>query len=152
METPRLSHDHHPTFCGSRPPRPMIEALWLVTRNFLSQLHCICMHMYVCMTLYVYMSIVCVSLCCVTHRYFSMYIMYVCMNARMHARIYAYIHMCICVCYVILFYMLCYVIWLFVKRLSQESIQRRSQRDRLVKIKVFKLRRDADDIPCNITL
>ena len=29
-----------------------------------------------------------------------------------------------------------YVIWLFVKRLSQEAIQRRSQRDRLVKIKV----------------
>src|SRR6218665_1986715 len=51
-------------------------------------------------------------------------------------------------CYV----MLCYVIWLFVKRLSKEAIQRRSQRDRLVKIKVFKLRRDADDIPCNITL
>src|SRR6218665_3289679 len=48
--------------------------------------------------------------------------------------------------------MLCYVIWLFVKRLSQEDIQRRSQRDRLVKIKVFKLRRDADDILCNITL
>src|SRR6218665_3270122 len=48
--------------------------------------------------------------------------------------------------------MLCYLIWLFVKRLSQEAIQRRSQRDRLVKIKVFKLRRDADDIPCNITL
>ena len=48
--------------------------------------------------------------------------------------------------------MLCYVIWLFVKRLSQEAIQRRSQRERLVKIKVFKLRRDADDIPCNITL
>src|SRR6218665_2209835 len=48
--------------------------------------------------------------------------------------------------------MLCYVIWLFVKHLSQEAIQRRSQRDSLVKIKVFKLRRDADDIPCNITL
>src|SRR6218665_581037 len=48
--------------------------------------------------------------------------------------------------------MLCYVIWLFVKRLSQEATQRRSQRDRLVKINVFKLRRDADDIPCNITL
>src|SRR6218665_3954022 len=47
---------------------------------------------------------------------------------------------------------LCYVIWLFVKRISQEAIQRRSQRDRLVKIKDFKLRRDADDIPCNITL
>src|SRR6218665_1121729 len=46
----------------------------------------------------------------------------------------------------------CNVIWLFVKRLSQEAIQRRSQSDRLVKIKVFKLRRDADDIPCNITL
>src|SRR6218665_2649898 len=45
---------------------------------------------------------------------------------------------------------ICYVIWLFVKRLSQEAIQRRSQRDRLVKIKVFKLRRDADDIPCNM--
>ena len=48
--------------------------------------------------------------------------------------------------------MLCYVIWLFVKCLSQEAIQRRSQHDRLVKIKVFKLRRDADDIPCNTTL
>ena len=49
---------------------------------------------------------------------------------------------------------ICYVtcIWLFVKRLSQKAIQRRSQRDRLVKIKVCKLRRDADDIPCNITL
>src|SRR6218665_1964719 len=47
--------------------------------------------------------------------------------------------------------MLC-VIWLFVKRLSQEAIQRRSQRDRPVKIKVFKLQRDADDISCNITL
>ena len=56
-------------------------------------------------------------------------------------------------CYVILCYvMLCYVIWLFVKRLSQKAIQRLSQRDRLVKIKVLKLRRDADDIPCNITL
>src|SRR6218665_2963656 len=32
---------------------------------------------------------------------------------------------------------ICYVIWLFVKRLSQEAIQRRSQRDRLVKIKVY---------------
>ena len=34
--------------------------------------------------------------------------------------------------------MLCHVIilWLFVKRLSQKAIQRRSQRDRLVKIKV----------------
>src|SRR6218665_1541242 len=48
--------------------------------------------------------------------------------------------------------LLCYVIWLFVKRLSQEAIQRRSQHDRLVKIKIFKLRRDTDDIPCNITL
>src|SRR6218665_3826079 len=50
--------------------------------------------------------------------------------------------------------LLYYVIWLglFVKRLSQKAIQRRSQCDRLVKIKVFKLRRDADDIPCNITL
>src|SRR6218665_469211 len=48
--------------------------------------------------------------------------------------------------------LVCYVIWLFVKRLSQEAIQRRSQRERLVKIKVFKLGRDADDIPCNITL
>src|SRR6218665_3188604 len=48
--------------------------------------------------------------------------------------------------------MLCYVIWLFVKHLSQKAIQRRSQRDRLVKIKVFKLRRDADDIPGSITL
>jgi len=40
---------------------------------------------------------------------------------------------------------LCYVMWLFVKRLSQ----RRSQHDRFVKIKVFKLRGDADDIPCS---
>jgi len=48
--------------------------------------------------------------------------------------------------------MLYYVIRLFVKRLSQAAIQRRSQRDRLVKIKVFKLRRDADEILCNITL
>src|SRR6218665_2239621 len=48
--------------------------------------------------------------------------------------------------------MLCYKLWLFVKRLSHEAIQRRSQRDRLVKIKVFKLRRDADDILCNFTL
>src|SRR6218665_346558 len=48
--------------------------------------------------------------------------------------------------------MLCYVIWLFVKRISQKAIQRRSQRDRLVKMKVFKLRRDADDIPCRILL
>src|SRR6218665_448707 len=56
-------------------------------------------------------------------------------------------------CYVKLCYFLTYnVIWLFVKRLSQEAIQRRSQRDTLVKIKGFKLRRDADDIPCNITL
>src|SRR6218665_2223921 len=51
-----------------------------------------------------------------------------------------------------IFRTLCYVIWLFVKRLSQKAIQRRSQRDRLVKIKVFKLRGDADDIPCSITL
>ena len=48
--------------------------------------------------------------------------------------------------------MLCYIIWLFVKRFSQGAIQRRSQRDRLLKIKVFNLWRDADDIPCNITL
>src|SRR6218665_3416742 len=46
--------------------------------------------------------------------------------------------------------MLCYAIWLFVKRLSRKAVQRRSQLDRLVKIKVFKLRRDADDIPCII--
>src|SRR6218665_2388938 len=50
------------------------------------------------------------------------------------------------------FLVLCYVMGLFVNRISQEAIQRRSQRDRLLKIKVFKLRRDADDIPCNITL
>ena len=49
-------------------------------------------------------------------------------------------------------YMLCYIIWLFIKCLSQKAIQRHSQRDRLVKMKVFKLRRDADDIPCSITL
>src|SRR6218665_1816445 len=54
--------------------------------------------------------------------------------------------------HVLCYVMLCYVIWLFVKRLSQEAIQRRSQRDRLVKRKVFKLRRDADDIPCSTTL
>jgi len=47
--------------------------------------------------------------------------------------------------------MLCNVIWLCIKRLSQKAIQRRSQRDKLVKIKVFKLRRDADDTPCIIT-
>ena len=68
----------------------------------------------------------------------------------MHHHIYyiynIYIHVCMRI------FMLCYVIWLFVKRLSQEAIQRRSQRDRLVKIKVLKLRRDADDILCNITL
>src|SRR6218665_2559352 len=111
METPRLSHDHHPKFCGSRPPRPMIEALWLVTRHFLSQLHCICMHIYVCMTLYVYMSTVCVSLCCVTHRYFSMYIMYVCMNACTHVYMHTYtcVYVYVMLCYVILCYMLCYV-------------------------------------------
>src|SRR6218665_2130962 len=64
---------------------------------------------------------------------------------------------CLCVCvhvFACVFrrLVLCYVIWLFVKRLSQEAIQRRSQHDRLVKIKVFKQRRDADDNPCNITL
>ena len=47
---------------------------------------------------------------------------------------------------------LCYVIWLFVKRLSQKALQRRSQYDRQVKLKVFKLQRDANDIPCSITL
>src|SRR6218665_3346397 len=56
-------------------------------------------------------------------------------------------------CYVLLCYvMLCYVIWLFVKPLFQKAIQRRSQRDRLVKMKVFKLRRDADYNPCSIAL
>src|SRR6218665_3219963 len=67
-----------------------------------------------------------------------------------------YVMLCyfyVMLCYVMLCYvMLCYVIWSFIKCLSQETIQRRSQRDRLVKIKVFQLRRDADDIPCNITL
>jgi len=48
--------------------------------------------------------------------------------------------------------MLCYLIWLFIKHLSHKAIQRRSQCDRLVKMKVFKLRRDAYDIPCSITL
>ena len=43
--------------------------------------------------------------------------------------------------------MLCYMVICSLKRLSQEAIQRRSQRDRLVKIKVLKLHRDADDIP-----
>ena len=47
--------------------------------------------------------------------------------------------------------MLCYMVICKVP-LTGGYIQRRSQRDRLVKIKVFKLRRDADDIPCNITL
>src|SRR6218665_2691047 len=46
----------------------------------------------------------------------------------------------------------CYVIGLFVKHLPQKAIRRRSQRHRLVKIKVFKLRRDAGDINCSITL
>src|SRR6218665_1149498 len=48
--------------------------------------------------------------------------------------------------------MLCYMVICSLKRLSQEAIKRRSQRDRQVKIKVLKLRRDADDIPCSITL
>src|SRR6218665_3387214 len=34
----------------------------------------------------------------------------------------------------------------------QEAIHRRSQRDRQVKRRVFKLRRDASDIPCGIKL
>jgi len=48
--------------------------------------------------------------------------------------------------------LLSYGMWLFVKRLSQKAVQRHSQHDKLVKMKVFKLRRDADDIPCSITL
>src|SRR6218665_3250451 len=36
--------------------------------------------------------------------------------------------------------------------MSNRLIQRRSHRDWQVKRKVFKLRRDADDIPCSITL
>ena len=46
--------------------------------------------------------------------------------------------------------MLCYMV--IYKAPLQKAIQRRSQHDRLVKMKVFKLRRDADDIPCSITL
>ena len=46
--------------------------------------------------------------------------------------------------------MLCYMA--ICKASLAEGYQRRSQRDRLVKVKVFKLRRDADDIPCSITL
>ena len=38
-----------------------------------------------------------------------------------------------------------------VERLSQKAIQRRSQRDRQVKRKFFKLRRNAGNIPCSIT-
>lgn len=45
-----------------------------------------------------------------------------------------------------------YVIWLFVKHLSQDAIQRRSQCCRQAKRKVFKLWRDSGDIPCSITL
>ena len=50
--------------------------------------------------------------------------------------------------------MLCYVIllWLFLKRLSQEALQRRSQRERMVKIKVSKQRREADDIEWDSTV
>jgi len=36
--------------------------------------------------------------------------------------------------------------------LTEGHNQRRHQRDRVLKIKVFKLRRDADDILCSITL
>ena len=43
--------------------------------------------------------------------------------------------------------MLCYM-----DILSQKAIQRCSQRDRQMKRKVFKLRRDADDIPRSIKL
>jgi len=42
--------------------------------------------------------------------------------------------------------------WLFVKRFSQEAIQRHSQRDRPMKIKVFRQWRDAGDIPWRIIL
>jgi len=38
---------------------------------------------------------------------------------------------------------------LFVKRLLQEAIQRRSRRDRQLKWKVFELRRHSGDIPCS---
>src|SRR6218665_3182546 len=50
-----------------------------------------------------------------------------------------YVMLCfVMVCYATLCYvMLCYVIRLFVKHLSQGTIQRRSQRDRLEKGKVF---------------
>jgi len=61
--------------------------------------------------------------------------------------------LCYAMLYVMLCYaMLCYVIWLFLKRLSQKAIQRRFQRDGLVKMKVFKLRRGGDDILCSIIL
>src|SRR6218665_1585441 len=52
-------------------------------------------------------------------------------------------------CYVMLCYM---VICKAPLTGGYSEPQRCSQRDRLLKIKVFKLRRDADDIPCNITL
>ena len=69
-----------------------------------------------------------------------------------HTYIVHIVHVYVMLCYVMLCYvMLCYMV-ICVKRLSQKSIQRRYQRNRLVKMKVFKLRRDADDIPCSIIL
>src|SRR6218665_1049856 len=47
--------------------------------------------------------------------------------------------------------MLCYVV-ICKAHLTEDHNQRRSQRDRVLKIKVFKLRREADDILCGITL
>jgi len=48
---------------------------------------------------------------------------------------------------------LCYVIlYGYLYSASLKAIQRRSQRDRQVKRKVFKLRRDGGDTPCSITL
>src|SRR6218665_2263485 len=54
-------------------------------------------------------------------------------------RPWCYVMLCYALlCYAMLRYvMLCYVIRLFVKHLSQGTIQRRSQRDRLEKGKVF---------------
>ena len=47
--------------------------------------------------------------------------------------------------------MLCYMI-MCIALLTEGYIQRRFQRDRQMKMKVFKLHRDAGDIPCSITL
>src|SRR6218665_2703070 len=51
-------------------------------------------------------------------------------------------------------YTMCYVmLYGYLYSVSQRRlIQRRSQRERQIKRNKFKLRRDADDIPCSITI